>query len=532
MKTIARARRTGPTRSAAGGRRRAATAAGLAAAAATLLASALPAAGAGAAGGDPAGGDAAGHWPGPVASADAAAPFTLWAPRLLEATAEGPRHRVWVDWGVRAVAGSAPLEVRTRRTDWDEPITGTWTAGDLSGTVPPGLQRTFQGLTHFLRVEIRDRRGRLVQTRRMDACFGNGAERARPDAPATSPYPFGCPWNPFTVGSVQGVQAGWAAQLAFDTKPLRLAPGRYDVRIGVNPRWADAFGLPQESRRLASVLRVQRSDHEHPSGAQHEHDAPTARPATPSAPPAPPAAAPPATDAAGSAAGPRPDLRSLPAHGIELNGRSTHLRFSATVWNAGDSPLVVDGFRRGQQDVMDAYQYFFDAEGEQVGHQLVGEMRFHRANHQHWHFQDFARYRLLHADRSVAATSGKVSFCLANTDAIDYTVPGADWKPEGTDLSTACGTPGSLAVREVLASGSGDTYAQYRAGQAFKVEGLPNGWYWISVEANPSGNLVEHDTTDNVSLRRIHLGGRPGARIVKVPPVGLVDETMPHGFGG
>ena len=37
-------------------------------------------------------------------------------------------------------------------------------------------------------MEIRDRRGRLVQTRRMDACFGNGAERARPDAER-----FGCP---------------------------------------------------------------------------------------------------------------------------------------------------------------------------------------------------------------------------------------------------------------------------------------------------------------------------------------------------
>lgn len=505
----ARTRATGTTSRPAG---RARAAAGLAALAGIVLAAGLPAAGAD----EPDRVSAAAA----VAAADTAAPFTLWAPRLLEATAEGPRDRVWVDLGIRAVAGHAPVEVRSHRRAWDGPITGTWTAGERSGTIPAGLQRDFRGLTNFVRVDYKDASGKVLTSRRLDACFNHAPERARVDAPATSPYPFGCPWNPFTVGSVQGIQAGWAAPLSFEPGTLRLAPGKYAVEFTVNPKWADVFRLPAESRSLTTRLKVKGSD-----GHAHEHDAPAARRTGATAGLPAPAAAAPTTRAAGSADGPRPDLRSLPAHGIELNGRGTHLRFSATVWNAGDSPLVVDGFRRGKQDVMDAYQYFFDTDGNQVGHQLVGELKFHRANHQHWHFQDFARYRLLKADKSVAATSGKVSFCLANTDAIDYTVPGAEWQPDGTDLSTACGTPSSLAVREVLASGSGDTYAQYRAGQAFKVEDLPNGWYWIAVEANPSGRLVEHDTTDNVALRKIHLGGKPGARTVKVPPIGDIDES-------
>ena len=58
---------------------------------------------------------------------------------------------------------------------------------------------------------------------------------------------------------------------------------------------------------------------------------------------------------------------------------------------------------------------------------------------------------------------------------MDYTVKGAIWKPENTELSTACGDRQSLGVREVLSTGSGDTYAQYLPGQSFDLSGLRNG---------------------------------------------------------
>ena len=127
-----------------------------------------------------------------------------------------------------------------------------------------------------------------------------------------------------------------------------------------------------------------------------------------------------------------PDLRSLPAFEIGLNGKGTQMSFAANVWNAGDSPLVVDGFRTADEDVMAAYQYFFDTDGDQVAYQSVEDSGFywHAENHKHWHFEDFARYQLLDADKQVVRDSGKVSFCLANTDAVDYTVAGADWRPD------------------------------------------------------------------------------------------------------
>jgi hypothetical protein len=227
-----------------------------------------------------------------------------------------------------------------------------------------------------------------------------------------------------------------------------------------------------------------------------------------------------------------PDLRSLPAWGINMAENGNFLRFSATVWNAGNSPLVVDGFRREGEDEMDAYQYFFDADGTQTGYQDVGHMHWDpKPSHQHWHFEDFARYSLLDKDQVEAVRSKKEAFCLANTDAVDLTVPDAAWRPENTDLATSCGDYSSLSIREVLASGWGDTYTQYRAGQSFDLRGLPNGTYYVAVIANPEGNLVEASTDNNVALRKIRISGRPDHRKVTVPQVGIITEEQYGGTG-
>jgi hypothetical protein len=152
-----------------------------------------------------------------------------------------------------------------------------------------------------------------------------------------------------------------------------------------------------------------------------------------------------------------------------------------------------------------------------------------RPSHSHWHFEDFARYTLLDKDKQQIAKSKKEAFCLANTDSVDLTVPAADWKPENTDLSTSCGDYSSLSIREVLVSGWGDTYTQYRAGQSFPVADLPNGTYYIAVTANPEQNLVESATDNNQSLRKIRLSGGPKHRKVTVPQVGIIRE---EGYGG
>jgi hypothetical protein len=174
---------------------------------------------------------------------------------------------------------------------------------------------------------------------------------------------------------------------------------------------------------------------------------------------------------------------------------------------------------------MDAYQYALDENGQQLGYQRVGSMAWDsRDEHFHWHFKDFAKYSLVDKNKKQVYLSTKEAFCLANTDAVDYTVPGADWHPGNSDLESACGERNSLAVREILASGSGDTYDQYRPGQALSLKGRPNGTYYIKVEANPMRRLIESDATNNISYRKITVGGKPGKRTVKAEKVGLVEE--------
>ncbi len=54
-------------------------------------------------------------------------------------------------------------------------------------------------------------------------------------------------------------------------------------------------------------------------------------------------------------------------------------------------------------------------------------------------------------------------------------------------------------------------------GQSFDITHVPNGAYYIEIIANPLKVLRESNTSNDVSLRRVILGGRPGHRTVRVP---------------
>ncbi|KQY54555.1 hypothetical protein ASD30_18080 [Nocardioides sp. Root140] len=445
-----------------------------------------------------------------VSTADEAtpSPLRLTAPRLVEGYLSGTR--VEFDPSLRLVAQGAPFEIRSKRTAYGAPIVTTWHHGGEVVTLPRRTVTDFAGLPGFLRMDFR-KGGELVTTRYRSGCLNSwSTERAHPDAPLRSPYPQSCSTSRIMLGSVMGIQEGYATRLDSWMR-LKLAPGRYQVTVAVTAKYRTLFGIPASDGVKTFTLRVSKDA---PDYDDHERRTvtPSLRPGTTE----------PTRAAAGAPGEPQPDLRSIPAFGIRVDGSGNYLQFSANVWNAGNSPLVVDGFRRPNEDIMDAYQYFLDADGNQVGYRLVGTMAWdNKDTHQHWHFRDFARYRLLDAHKVGVVRSRKEAFCLANTDAIDYTVDGADWQPDTTDLHTACGERDSLSIREVLASGSGDTYAQFRAGQSFSLKGLPNGVYYIAVEANPVHNLVESDTTNNVAYRKVLIGGRLGARTVKVYPMNV-----------
>ncbi|MEU7072371.1 lysyl oxidase family protein [Streptomyces narbonensis] len=520
---------------------------------------------------------------------------------------------VYLDLGTYLTAEGTPLEFKVTRKSYKDPVTITQTVYGGGGrtkarVLPPGTVKDFSGLPGFAEITVTDKAGQKVVSRTESFCPNNASGRVRPDAPSTSKYPESCPTNPFTLGSVWGVEKGWAANTYSGayTQPVKLAAGEYTARIGVAKKYRDLLGIADKPAVVK--LTVQERSWEDGAGAaparsatagEHAghgtaHQAPAGHaghgaghaqtpaqagaPETSGAGPSynvghgPLKAAPPAVpwavkkqqaaradmqagDTTGQTDGsrqapaltprstrpsgspsvpdvPKPDLRSLPAYGITISdgGQNVpgkdYLAFSANVWNAGPAQLVVDGFRSPGKAKMDAYQYFYDAAGKQVGYTPTGTMEWDpRPGHVHWHFTDFASYRLLKADKKEAVRSGKEAFCLANTDAVDYTVKNANWHPFNTDLATACGQENSISVREVLDVGSGDTYTQDLPGQSFDITDVPNGTYYIQVLANPAKRLKETNLDNNSALRKVVLGGTPGQRTVTVPAHDLVNAN-------
>ncbi|MFF0345290.1 lysyl oxidase family protein [Kribbella sp. NPDC004875] len=432
-------------------------------------------------------------------------------------------YGVDLDLGTHVVAGNAPIEVRATRASYASPVVATqYVRGKPVRQLPKGMVTDFSGLGKFLHLTLTNAAGKKVLDKDQTVCLNGDGSRTRPDAPATSPYPDGCTANPFTQGAVWGLQTGWSAQTFNDGAPAKLAVGKYKATVTVNKAYRDFFEIPAKDAAVTLNVTVQKGD-------TCVRGCIGAKRAVSAATPKPNAARP--TGTASVPNGPKPDLRPVPAWGIEVapgdagtpDANKDFLQFSATVWNAGPSPLVLDGFRRQGKDLMDAYQYFYDARGKQVGYQNTGTLEWDgREGHNHWHFTDFARYSLLNAKQTEVVRSQKEAFCLAATDSIDYTVKNANWHPDNTDLHTACGDHSSLSVREVLDVGSGDTYVQTLPGQSFDITNLANGTYYVQVTANPEHRLYESSTKNNVALRQVVLGGTKHHRTVKVLPVGVI----------
>lgn len=512
---------------------------------------------------------------------------------------------VYLDLGTYLTAEGSPLEIKVTRKSYKDPVVAEQIIREGTKTrtkvLPKGLVKGFNGFPDFAQIKVTDATGKTVLSKSESFCPNNASGRVRPDAPANSKYPESCPNNAFTLGSIWGIEKGWAANTyaGYESGPVALPVGKYTATVSVTKRYRDLFGIADKPQKIKVTVRER--SWEEPAGRTaaasghggHDmsghnmsgHTMPghgSMRPAAPAAPtsgagpsynvghgpliPAPPALpwavkkaaglravavgdAPGQTDGSRRAPGvkpaakpptgkasvpnvPKPDLRSLPAYGIQISdgGENVpgkdYLAFSANVWNAGPAKLVVDGFRKPGAELMDAYQYFYDAKGKQVGYTPTGTMEWDpRPGHEHWHFTDFASYRLLKADKKEQVRSGKEAFCLANTDAVDYTVKNANWHPSNTDLSTACGQENSISVREVLDVGSGDTYTQDLPGQSFDITNLPNGTYYIQVLANPEKRLKETNLNNNSALRKVVLGGTKGARTVTVPPHELVNSN-------
>ena len=149
--------------------------------------------------------------------------------------------------------------------------------------------------------------------------------------------------------------------------------------------------------------------------------------------------------------------------------------------------MIVEGFRGGTAETMDAFQYFYDENGEAGLARAGGDVRIRPPPRPPpLALPQFVRYSIVDATTNEVVRSFKQSFCLAPTDAIDLTVPGALFLPYLPEMSSVCGGEEARWLREALPAGWGDTYYQFVAGQAFNITTLPNGAYKIRVDDEPT----------------------------------------------
>ena len=436
-----------------------------------------------------------------------------------------PGQPIYVDPGVYLAAAGGTFQVNVWRADYDHPVQAAQIVQSGGTTsvrpLPDGMVTSLNGLDHFFHVIIWNSHGQKVASQSIPFCPAGTDQRINDLGPANPTFPRNCFNGPFTLGSVFGIDRGWAiAALGYTGLTFDGKNGTYHLRLSISDAYRQFFGISQADGSTDVTLHVTKETNTclpecppHPGATGH------------------PAGAPNASASRGLTAAPTyiepphysllPDLVALPGYSADVstsNGRD-YLDFAATIWDRGPGPLEVEGFRNPGEATMQAWQYFYDSAGNVTGKVRVGSFRYDaRIGHQHWHFQQFARYSLLDANQQRVVLSQKEAFCLAPTDAIDMTVPGALWNPSSTGLATACGGPSAIWVREVLPTGWGDTYVQSLPGQSFDITNLPNGTYFVSVQANPDHVLYESDYTNNTQLRQIQLSGTAGHRQVQVSP--------------
>jgi hypothetical protein len=432
---------------------------------------------------------------------------------------------VYVDPGIYVASFGAAFRLNVGRVSYTRPITVQQVihlpgGGTVIRNLPRSVLRGFLGLRDFLRFRMVNRHGTTVEFQRLTFCpDGYQTQRATPNSARSDPYPQGCgSFDPFPRGDVWGIPKGWAVDPfgSYFGRGDKIRVGSYTATMTISRRYVRMFHINPRFARASVRVKVVKARLRVPGlGTRRRLAAARRGRPLPALPQVPLLRHPPRSAL--------PDLIPLPSWGISTSHLkrtkrhfgSDRLNFGATVWIGGHGPLDVEGFRVSGTPTMRAYQYFY-RHGHVIGRARVGTMGF--AGYNHWHFKQFAQYRLLTADKKLAVRSHKEGFCIAPTDSVDLLLPHATWQPYEIGLGGACGEPSALWVTEELPLGWGDTYFQSVPGESFNITHLPNGVYYIEVIANPEHLLYETNTRNDISLRKVILGGSKGHRTVRVPP--------------
>jgi hypothetical protein len=206
-----------------------------------------------------------------------------------------------------------------------------------------------------------------------------------------------------------------------------------------------------------------------------------------------------------------PDLKTLQPYDLRFETRvvdetgTPHnlLRFSNTVWNAGEGPLEIHAktVKSKSSKKTRVNQYVYDDAGGFTSKQ-VGDMVFH-ASHNHFHFENFASYELWKRadyDNWVASNRAqgqaikrgtKTTTCVMDTDLVQP-LPNSPNSP----VYNFC----DLDVQG-MSVGWGDTYGWWIPDQWIDLgtSPLPDGEYVLRSVADPSNKLYESANRSDTS---------------------------------
>jgi hypothetical protein len=474
-------------------------------------------------------------------SAQSAGPTVkLYAARLHAQVAVFGNGVSYIDPSIYIESLGQALQFDVQRKNLSRPVTITQVYKSASGaterrTLPAWTMKGWSGLKAFVRVKVQNGAGKVLLARDLNFCPGGAAQRATPDSPATDPYPTGCgsyTGFPFTLGAVWGISKGWGVDpVEFYSLTTKLQVGKtYKVTMTITKPWQHILHVSAKDATATVKMNAVTPAECNPCtlGRKTQPGSRSAGAKKPAETAAemqrvPMVASPPKSVL--------PDLLPLPSWGISIqNGKpvagkvtQSQVAFGATVSVLGNGPLDVEGFNTKHSAIMPAYQYFWRG-SHLVGRARAGTMGFDNEHgHHHWHFEQFAQYRLLGANKKTVVRSQKVGFCIAPTDPVNMLVPHAAWQPTYTGFAGECGSPGALWVQEMMPLGWGDTYFQSVAGQTFNITHLANGTYYIEIIANPEHVLHETNLSNDISLRKIVIGGTAGHRTVRVPAYHGID---------
>lgn len=438
---------------------------------------------------------------------------------------------VIMDPGISVASLGSTLEFQVARASYTQPLTITQLVHNSFGQVrrrplPTSvLESVPLGLLDFLNLTVRNSTGETVASSRVLFCPNSmQPKQVVPTAPPSSPYPLECISDPFPMGMTWGIQKDWEVDplTTYGPPVFQLSPGSYEVTESITPTYRQMFGISATDASATVQVRVVAAK----SGSSRS--APLASAGSAHPPSLGLAAASSVPDLNNPPPGALPDLVAMPSWGISTSHAKSGadlLDFGATVWVGGNAPLDIVGFRPAGSSTMQAYQYFWDND-HVIGRTRVGTMVFDKQeDHDHWHFENFAAYRLLDSAKNVVVLSDKVGFCITPTDAVDLVLPHSVWKPDLVGFAAACGMhdPSLQSVQEMLPLGWGDTYVQTLDGQSFNITNVPNGTYYIEITANPLTAMHELTSRNDVSQREVILGGTPGHRTVTVPAWNGID---------